>query len=108
MPVTEEPAKWRVEFEEAGESEVRQNFPNGAIYNSPPKRDFARQWSREQERARELREQQIYSYTRRTFWAAIAAMIVGGIGKPLKSWPQDFCRLSDRRQTIGLFVGCCP
>ena len=78
--MTDEQAKWRIEFEEAGESDVRQNFLNGAIYNSPPKRDFARQWLREQERARELREQQIFSYSRRTYWAAIAAVIVGGIG----------------------------
>jgi hypothetical protein len=80
MPDTDEQAKWRAEFQEAGESEVRQNLPNGAIYNSPPKREFARLWLREQERAREVRDQQIQFYTRHTFWAAVAAVIVGGIG----------------------------
>ena len=77
MADTDEQAKWRVEFQEGGESEVRQNLPDGAIYNSPPKRDFARQWLREQECAHELRDQQIQSYTRHTFWAAVAAVIVG-------------------------------
>jgi hypothetical protein len=79
MPDTDEQLKWRAEFQEAGESEVRQNFPNGAIYNSPPKRDFARQWLREQERARVLRDEQTHSYTRYTLWAAVAAVIVGVI-----------------------------
>jgi hypothetical protein len=79
MLETAEQANWRAEFQEAGESEVRQNFSNGAIYNSPPKRDFARQWLREQERARELRGRQIHAYTRHTFWAAVAAVIVGVI-----------------------------
>jgi hypothetical protein len=79
MSDTDEQAKWLVEFQEAGENEVRQNLLNDAIYNSPPKRYFARQWLREQERAREVRDQQIHSYTRRTFWAAVAAVIVGVI-----------------------------
>jgi hypothetical protein len=77
MPETAEQANWRAEFQAAGESEVRQNFSNGAIYNSPPKRDFARQWLREQERSRELREKQMYDYTRRTLRAAVAAVIIG-------------------------------
>lgn len=51
IPETAEQAKWRAEFQEAGENEVRQNLLNGAIYNSPPKRDFARQWLREHARA---------------------------------------------------------
>jgi hypothetical protein len=71
MSATDEQANWRVEFQEAGESEVRQNLLNTAIYNSPPKRDFARQWLREQERAREVRDQQIHFYTRHTFWAGV-------------------------------------
>jgi hypothetical protein len=79
MPDTDEQAKWRVEFQEAGENEVRQNLLNGAIYNSPPKRDFARKWLRELERERELRDQQIHFYTRHTFSAAVAAVIVGVI-----------------------------
>lgn len=79
MSDTDEQTKWRVEFQKAGESEVRQNLSNGAIYNNPPKQDFARQWLREQERARELRDWQMHSYTRRTFWAAVVAVIVGVI-----------------------------
>jgi hypothetical protein len=80
MSATDEQANWRVEFQEAGESEVRENLLNAAIYNSPPKRDFAHQWLREQERARVRRDQQIHFYTRHTFWAAVAAVIVGVIG----------------------------
>jgi hypothetical protein len=48
-----------------GEAQVRQNLSNPAIYNSPAQSDFARQWLREREGAREQREQQTYSYTRR-------------------------------------------
>jgi hypothetical protein len=72
--------KWRDEFAKAGATQVRQNLSNAAIYNTEPKRIFARQWLRENECARELREQEIYSYTRRTFWAAVAAVIVGIVG----------------------------
>jgi hypothetical protein len=80
LPDTAAQAAWRVEFEQAGESEVRQNLSNAAIYNSEPKRAFARQWLRQQERAHEIREHEIYSYTQWTFWAAVAAVIVGIIG----------------------------
>ena len=77
MPETAEQANWRAEFQAAGEGEVRQNFSNKAIYNSPPKLDFARQWQREQERSRELREKQMYDYTRHSLWAAMTAVIIG-------------------------------
>jgi hypothetical protein len=83
---TDEQANWRIEFEKTGEAQVRQNLSNPAIYNSPAKSDFARQWLREREAAREQREaareqreEQTYSYTRRTLWAALAAVLVGVI-----------------------------
>jgi hypothetical protein len=76
---TDEQANWRIEFEKTGEAQVRQNLSNPAIYNSPAQSDFARQWLREREGAREQREQQTYSYTRRTLWAAVAAVVVGVI-----------------------------
>jgi hypothetical protein len=76
---TDEQANWRIEFEKTGEAQVRQNLSNPAIYNSPAKSDFARQWLREREAAPEQREQQTYSYTRRTLWAAVAAVLVGVI-----------------------------
>jgi hypothetical protein len=82
----DEQANWRIEFEKTGEAQVRQNLSNPAIYNSPAKSDFARQWLREREAAREQREaareqreEQTYSYTRRTLWAAVAAVVVGVI-----------------------------
>jgi hypothetical protein len=74
---TDEEVKWRDEFERTGAAEVRQNLSNGAIYNSEPKRSFAFKWLREKESAAELREQEIYRYTRQTFRAAVAAVIVG-------------------------------
>jgi uncharacterized membrane protein len=43
-------------------------------------RRYVEGWLRRKERARELREQEFYSYTRRTFWAAVAAVLVGIIG----------------------------
>jgi hypothetical protein len=79
LPVmtADEQTNWRIEFEKTGEAEVRQNLSNPAIYNSPAKADFARQWLREREGAREQREQQIHSYTRRTLLAAVAGVVVG-------------------------------
>jgi hypothetical protein len=79
-PPTDDEVHWREEFAKTGVTQVRQNLSNGAIYNSQPKRIFALQWLRQQERAGELREQEIHSYTRRTYWAAVAAVIVGIIG----------------------------
>jgi hypothetical protein len=51
----DEQANWRIEFEKTGEAQVRQNLSNPAIYNSPAKSDFARQWLREREGARAAR-----------------------------------------------------
>ncbi len=78
--MADDEVKWRDEFAKAGAAQVRQNLSNAAIYNTEPKRIFALRWLRENECARELREQETYRYTRRTFWAAVAAVIVGIIG----------------------------
>jgi hypothetical protein len=72
-----EEAKWRAEFDQAGETEVRDGF---GLINHEPKRQFAFRWLREQDRARTIREQQTYTYVRWTLWAAVAAVIVGIIG----------------------------
>ena len=69
---------WQEEFTQTGATQVR--LLNQAIYNSEAKANCAREWLREQERAAGLRDQRIYSYTQRTFWVAVAAVIVAAVG----------------------------
>jgi hypothetical protein len=75
MPATEEEAKWRAEFEAAGETEIRDGLK---LMQHEPKRQFAFRWLRGEAKARERRE--MHWYARWTFWAAIAAVLVGIIG----------------------------
>jgi hypothetical protein len=71
-------AEWRAEFERIGESQV------GSFINSGPmseeKRQFGFRWLGEQAHARKLREERNLWYARWTFFAAVAAVIVGLIG----------------------------
>jgi hypothetical protein len=72
-----EEAKWRAEFERLGETDVR----DGLKMMSPePKRQFAFGWLRDREKDRNIRDKRTYEYVRCTFWAAVAAVIVGIIG----------------------------
>jgi hypothetical protein len=77
MSDTEDEAKWRAEFDQAGETEIRDGLK---LINHEPKRQFAFRWLREQSKARQLREEEMHWYAQRTFWAAIAAVVVGVIG----------------------------
>jgi hypothetical protein len=77
MPSAEEEAKWRAEFEAAGETEIRDGLN---LMQDEPKRQFAFRWLREEAGARKLRDEQTHRYVRWTFWAALAAVIVGIIG----------------------------
>ena len=77
MPTAEEEAAWRAEFEGAGETEICDGLK---LIQHEPTRQFAFRWLREQASARKLREEQTYRYVRWTFWAAVAAVIVGIIG----------------------------
>jgi hypothetical protein len=77
MSNVDDEAKWRVEFEAAGETEIRDGL---TLMQHEPKRQFAFRWLREQENALRLREEQTHRYVRWTFWAAVAAVIVGIIG----------------------------
>ncbi|MFZ2138337.1 MAG: hypothetical protein WAV78_15645 [Xanthobacteraceae bacterium] len=77
MPTAEEEAKWRAEFEAAGETEIRDGLK---LIQHEPKRQFAFRWLREQATARKRRETQLHWYARWTFWAAVAAVLVGIIG----------------------------
>ena len=63
---TAEEVKWRAEFDEAGEREVRFRVSNPAHMNHQPQRQFALRWLREQDQQKKAREQEIYRYTRLT------------------------------------------
>jgi hypothetical protein len=71
---------WREEFERLREMQVSDNVKQGAIYNDEAKRQAAFRWLGEQARARRAREVQTSVYARWTFFAAVAAVIVGFIG----------------------------
>jgi hypothetical protein len=73
-------ASWRAEFERLGEMQVYDNVKQGAIYNDEAKRQAAFRWLGEQAHACRVREVQTYQYARWTFFAAVAAVIVGFIG----------------------------
>lgn len=73
-------AEWHAEFERLGELQVYDNVKQGAIYNNEAKRQAAFRWLGEVAAARRAREARSYSYVRWTFYAAVAAVIVGVIG----------------------------
>jgi hypothetical protein len=73
-------AEWRAEFERLGELLVYDNVKQGAIYNDEAKRQAAIHWLAEQARDRRDREKRSFWYARWTYFAAIAAVIVGVIG----------------------------
>jgi hypothetical protein len=82
-------AQWRAEFEAAGEDEVRDaiNFPQYHAAYQGLKLRCAVLWLREQARARRAQDEQdrldMKRYNKWTFWAAVAAAIIGivmGIG----------------------------
>jgi hypothetical protein len=77
---TDDEVSWRDELEKTGQTQVRLNLLSKDAFYTPPKKYFVLKWLREKECARERREQKTFSYMRRTFQAAIAAVIVGIIG----------------------------
>jgi hypothetical protein len=77
MATPEEEAKWRAEFEAAGETEIRDGLK---LIQHEPKRQLAFRWLREEDLARRLREKETHRYVQWTFWAAVAAVIVGIVG----------------------------
>jgi hypothetical protein len=80
MADLEQEAAWRTEFEADGERAVHDTIYRGSGIYPDPKRSFALRWLREKEVERERQEQKMHSYVRRTFWAAVAAVIVGIVG----------------------------
>jgi hypothetical protein len=77
---SDEETKWREEFAAVGETQLRHGMNTGSMPFPGPKRQFAFRWLSEQDQSRRLREQKIYRYTQHTFWAAVAAVIVGIFG----------------------------
>ncbi len=71
---------WREEFERLGEMQVYDNVKQGAIYNDEAKRQAAFRWLGDVAAARRARELRSHNYVRWTFYAAVAAVIVGVIG----------------------------
>jgi hypothetical protein len=68
---------WRVEFEDRDQEEIRSGLN---LIQHEPKRQFAFRWLRGEGKNRKLREERTYNYVRLTFWAAVAAVVVGVIG----------------------------
>jgi hypothetical protein len=83
-PRLDQEAEWREEFEQIGETEIRNdlNFRSGVRVgiNSEPKRQYAFQWLHEKEQQRESRERSTYRYVQWTFWAAVSAVAIGIAG----------------------------
>jgi len=77
MSDTEDERAWRAEFETAGERQVHDTIYYGPGIYSDPKRLFAIRWFREKEVDRANKDRQMLCYVRWTFWAAVAAVIVG-------------------------------
>jgi hypothetical protein len=71
-----EEAAWRAEFERFGEDRTRSElnlFPEA-------KKQFAFRWLGDQAIDHRVHEKQTYKYVRWTFFAAVAAVIVGIVG----------------------------
>ena len=68
---------WRAEFEKEGETAIRDALNFRPFSFPEPKLQFAVRWLREQTAARNLRDKRTHRYVRWTFWAALAAVIVG-------------------------------
>jgi hypothetical protein len=73
-------AAWRSEFKRIGEAQLRDALNSGVGIADEPKRQAAFRWLGDEAQARLLREDKTYHYVCWTFFAAIAAVIVGLIG----------------------------
>jgi hypothetical protein len=71
----EDESAWRVEFEETGETLLRDALNRGGVYNHEAKREAALRWLSEQEQARKSREEKMYRLVRWTLLVAVATMI---------------------------------
>jgi hypothetical protein len=80
MAEPEVEAAWRAEFKRIGEKQLRDALNSGDGIADEPKRQVAFRRLGDEAEERRLRENKTYHYVRWTFFAAIAAVIVGLIG----------------------------
>ncbi len=80
MAEPEVEAAWRAEFKRIGETQLREALNSGGGFADEPKRQAAFRRLGDEAQARRLRDEKTYHYVRWTFFAAIAAVIVGLIG----------------------------
>ena len=80
MAEPEVEAAWRAEFKRVGEQRLLDALYNGSGFTDETKRQAAFRWLGDEAEARRLREDQTHHYVRWTFFAAVAAAIVGLIG----------------------------
>ena len=80
MAEPEVEAAWRAEFERSGATQLRDVLNSGDGLTDELKRQAAFRWLGDEAEARRLREEQTHHYVRWTFFAAVAAVIVGLIG----------------------------
>jgi len=70
----------RAEFKRIGETQLRDALNSDVAFADEPKRQAAFRWLGDEAQARRLREEKTSHYVRSTFFATIAAVIVGLIG----------------------------
>jgi hypothetical protein len=84
VTLTEQEKKWSAEFENIGEAALRSGlYLGGGVgvgISDEPKRQFAFRWLRQKEKDRERRELSTQWYGKLTFWAAVAAVVIGIVG----------------------------
>jgi hypothetical protein len=80
----EQEAQWKAELEKIGETAVRQsislNSGVGIGIGGEPMRQYAFRWLREKEQQRQERELSTNWYVKWTFYAAVAAVVMGILG----------------------------
>ena len=83
MAEPEVEAAWRAEFKRIGETRLRDALNSDDGFTDEPKRQAAFRWLGDEAEEQRLREEQTHHYVRWTFFAVIAAVIVGLIGVSL-------------------------
>jgi hypothetical protein len=77
-------AKWKAHLERIGETEVRNdlNFRSGVQVGITDElmRQYAFRWLREKAQDRDNRERSTHLFVQWTFWAAVAAVLIGIVG----------------------------
>jgi hypothetical protein len=79
MADTDQEAQWRAEVERMGRAVVHDVVFSRHDSYGEPKRQFALRWLREKEKGQEKREKEAHWYSKWTFYAAVAAMIIIGV-----------------------------